>query len=257
MHRFYLPPEECEGDLLRLSERESHHAIHVLRMKRGDEAIVLDGAGTVFDCEVAEIGKRCLTVKVLKKTFREKLPDQITLVQAIPKGKAMEGIVQKATELGAHRIVPLISERTNVLLGEDTAAAKQEKWQLTAIEAVKQCGSPWITTVAEPVTLKSLLDRKEKFDLNLIASLESDSVHPRKAISDFVRNHNHIPNTTCVWIGPEGDFSPSEYLSARELGAVPISLGSLVLRSETAAIYCLSILNYEFEAAEHRTSARG
>ena len=251
MHRFYLPPAECGGDLLLLSERDAHHANNVLRLKRGDGVVVLDGAGSVFDCDVAEVARRQVSLKVRKKEIYPRLPCRITLVQAIPKGKTMDSIVQKATELGTFRIVPLISERTNVQLGEDSATAKQEKWQLTAIEAIKQCGSPWLTSVAEPMSTKEFLEKKEHFDLSLIASLEANSQHPRKYLGASLKLSAPTGRSTCVWIGPEGDFSPAEYAAVQIEGALPISLGPLVLRSETAAIYCLSILNYEFQVEQN------
>lgn len=245
MHRFYLPPAECQGERLSLSDREAHHAIHVLRMKRGDAAVVLDGVGSILDCEVAEVGKRQCVLQVVKRSYHRQQPFLITLIQAIPKGKAMEGIIQKATELGTHRIVPLVSERTNVFLDGDSAGAKQSKWQQTAIEAIKQCGSPWLTTVAAPTTPAEQCSSAEKFDLSLIASLQPDSTHPREVLARCRLAPPGTQQACAIWIGPEGDFSPEEYRSIQANGAIPISLGPLVLRSETAAIYSLSILNYE------------
>ena len=99
------------------------------------------------------------------------------------------------------------------------------------------------------MTLKNYLARREKFDLPLVASLQDDIRHPREFIQQFRNDHKRLPVTACVWIGPEGDFSPAEMNLIKTEGALPITLGRLVLRSDTAAIYSLSVLNYELQLA--------
>src|SRR5204863_3917624 len=112
------------------------------------------------------------------------------------------------------------------------------KWQLIAVESIKQCGSPWLPQIDPPVTHQQFLARKEKFDLALLASLQPDAAHPRAYFETFQRDHNRLPESICVWVGPEGDFSPTELEAIRATGALPITLGPNVLRSETAALYC-------------------
>ena len=247
MHRFYLPPDRCLDSLLELTGDEAHHAVRVLRLQTGERVTVLDGAGHQLICEVRESTKHSLTLTVLHKGFSPPLPCQITLLQAVPKAKAMDYIVQKATELGAARIVPILSERTIVHLDGADAGDKAEKWQHIAIESIKQCGSPWLTRIEQPVTLRNFLAQPEKCDLPLIASLQDGSRHPREFIQQFRENHNRLPVTACVWIGPEGDFSPAELEVIKSEGTLPITLGCLVLRSDTAAVYSLSVLNYELQ----------
>jgi 16S rRNA (uracil1498-N3)-methyltransferase len=248
MHRFHLPPEQCHGDLIQLADDEAHHATRVLRVQSGEAVTVLDGAGHTIDCEVREVAKRTVTLCVKLRTFSPPLPCQITLLQAIPKAKAMDYIVQKATELGAARIVPILSERVVVQLNERDATDKAAKLRPVAIEAIKQCGSPWLTKIEPPVTLKSFLARGEKFELPVVASLQAGSQHPREFIRQFREQHQRLPQTACIWIGPEGDFTPAEMELLRANGALPITLGRLVLRSDTAAIYSLSVLNYELQS---------
>jgi 16S rRNA (uracil1498-N3)-methyltransferase len=250
MHRFYLPPERCRDSILELSGDEAHHALRVLRIQTGERVTVLDGASNEFICEVREATKRTVSLVVLHESSSPPLPCQITLLQAVPKAKAMDYIVQKATELGAARVVPIMSERTVVHFDGEDANDKAEKWQQIAIESIKQCGSPWLTKIEAPVTLKNYLTRQEKFDLPLIASLQDDGRPPREFIQHFRSEHNRQPETACVWIGPEGDFSPAEINHIKAEGALPITLGRLVLRSDTAAIYGLSVLNYELQAAK-------
>jgi len=247
MHRFYLPPSQCHDSSLTLSADEAHHGLHVLRLKRGERVVVLDGAGHEFLCETREFARDTIKLEVMQKNAIPPLPYQITLVQAIPKGKIIESIIQKATELGAARVVPLLSERVTTHLDEETSEHKVEKWRLIAIESIKQCGSPWLPQIEPPISPKTFLARGEKFELPLIASLQPDSQHPRELFKQFHAERGRLPQSLCVWVGPEGDFTPAEMSAARSAGALPISLGRLVLRSETAAIYCLSILNYELQ----------
>ena len=249
MHRFFLPPENCCGEQLRLDGREAHHALNVLRLKRGERVTVLDGAGHKFFCDVENAARDLLTLAVKEKKFTPAPPCAISLFVAVPKGKIIEGIIQKAVELGVHRIVPLLTERVVTQLDGEGAEHKREKWQQVAIEAIKQCGAPWLPLVAAPVTLAEFLARKEKLDLSLVGSLQTERRHPRAIFTEFQTLHGHAPQSVGVWIGPEGDFTLAELQAIAAAGASPITLGPLTLRVETAAIYCLSFLNYELQRA--------
>lgn len=248
MHRFYLPPEQCRGKTLTLSGGEAHHAIRVLRLRAGERVVVLDGAGRELLCEARESGRDEVQLAVAQENLVPPLPWKVTLFQAVPKGKIIESIIQKAVELGVHRIVPVLSDRVVTQLSDEAAAARADEWRTVAIEAIKQCGSAWLPVVEAPVPPKVCLDRGEKFDLPLIGSLQSDRRHPREYFTSFKRDRGRLPGTICVWIGPEGDFTPAEMNSIKSASALPITLGRLVLRSETAAIYALSVINYELQA---------
>jgi len=245
MHRFYLPPERCADAILRLDGREAHHALHVLRLKRGEPITVLDGVGNEFLCAVKDGSRDAVTLSVSLKNFTPPLPCSITLLQAVPRGKIIESIIQKAVELGVRRIVPLLTEHVVTHLGEKDRANKRDKWQQVAIESIKQCGAAWLPEIETPTTLEEFLEREDEFDLSLVGSLQSDRRHPRECLGGFQAKHGRLPQSVGVWIGPEGDFTPNELKAIQTSGALPISLGQLVLRVETAAIYCLSILNYE------------
>jgi 16S rRNA (uracil1498-N3)-methyltransferase len=252
MHRFYLPPDQCKGDVLVLPDREAHHATHVLRLHRGDRLTVLDGVGGEFLCNIEANDHQQVRLAVIEKHSHPPLPCQITLLQALPKGKLIESIIQKATELGAARIVPLLTERVVVRLDAKEAAEKAGKWQLIAVEAVKQCGAPWLPRVEPPMTPEQFLARNDPFELPLVASLQPGSKHPREYFRAFQAAHGRPPQSACIWIGPEGDFTPAEIARVQTAGALPITLGPLVLRTETAAIYSLSVLNYETQEPSAR-----
>jgi len=230
MHRFHLPPERCRGDSLQLDGREAHHAVQVLRVQRGEEVTVLDGAGTTFLCEVESATKHSVTLVVQERKASPAPSCAITLFVAIPKGKIIEDIIEKAVELGAQRIVPLLTERVVTHLDNASAEQKREKWQQVAVEAIKQCGAAWLPK------------------LSLVGSLQTERRHPRVWLEEFQRQHGRLPQSAGVWIGPEGDFTLAELQAIEATGAKPITLGSLTLRVETAAIYCLSFLNYELSA---------
>jgi len=248
LHRFYLPPAHCQGPELILADEEAHHALQVLRMIPGQRVAVLDGQGHEYHCEVRATDKHNVILRLLQRNSIPPLPYEVTLLQAVPKGKTMDSIIQKATELGAYRVVPLLSERITLRLEEETASTRTAKWRTTAIQALKQCGSAWLTRVETPITIRDCLGGNERFDLSLLASLQPDSRHPRERFQAFLAEHHRLPRSLGVWVGPEGDFTPAEMHAITANGALPISLGQLILRSETAAIYSLSVVNYELQA---------
>ncbi len=245
MHRFYLPPAQCTGDQLRLTDREAHHALHVLRLRAGESITVLDGVGHALECEVTGLTRAEVSLRVRHRHFIPPLPGQITLLQALPKGKIMESLIQKAVELGVHKVVPILSERVLSQLDEEGAEGKREKWQQVAVEAIKQSGAAWLPTIAAPVPLAQYLARPAAFELAFIGSLLTERRHPRAWLAEAQAQLGRLPGSLGVWIGPEGDFTPAEVAAIQATGAKPITLGRLVLRVETAAIYCLAFLNYE------------
>lgn len=253
MHRFYIPPAAWNPDDLRLGESESHHALNVLRLKPGERVVVFNGNGVEATAEVrADSDKHAVRLLVRQQIKTPPLPCRITLAQAVPKGKNMDLIVQKAVELGAGEIAPLLSERTVTRLEDESdLAGKQEKWQTVAVEAAKQCGQNWLPGVARPQSPRAFFQARgaNAFDLMLIASLQSDSRHLRHWLQEHREAHADRPPTSAlVLVGPEGDFTPAELSLARSAGCRPITLGPIVLRVETAAIYCLSVLSYELLA---------
>jgi len=244
MHRFYIAPNRWNPNGLVLSGSEAHHARVVLRLQPGDKAVAFNGQGREVTAEVAELTAREVTLRKLHESTTPPLRCRITVGQAIAKGKNMDLIVQKAVEIGAAEIVPIISDRTIVRLNDDEAAQKQAKWQTIAIEAAKQCGQNWLPEVQTPRSRARFFEARPGFDLQLIGSLQSDAQHLKKILSQ----QEQRPATALMLIGPEGDFTPAELALARSHGCLPITLGPIVLRVETAAIYCLSVLSYELLA---------
>jgi len=243
MPRFYIPPHAWNPDQPVLDQGETHHALDVLRMKAGDRATVFNGQGAEAMVEIAKVEKNRIALKKISVSKSAPMSCALVLGQAIPKGKNMDLIVEKATELGAAGIVPLLSERTVVRASEGEALAKREKWQRVAIEAAKQCGQNWLPTVAKPQTPKDYFQSSgEKFDLMLIASLQADSRKVKEVLEEM---GGKKLGRVLVLVGPEGDFTPAEINLAKNAGCRPVTLGPIILRTETAAIYCLSVLAHE------------
>jgi 16S rRNA (uracil1498-N3)-methyltransferase len=246
MHRFYLSPEHWNIDALALTGSEAHHCRDVLRLKSGDKVVVFDGRGRELTAEITSAAAASqIQLRKLHEAQTPPLRCRITLAQAIPKGKNMDLIVQKAVEIGAAEIAPILSDRTVVRLDEESAVSKQAKWQTVAIEATKQCGQNWLPQVQTPQTLSQFFQEHRRFDLQLIGSLQSDAVHLKKILAEYSAEHGDRPASVLMVVGPEGDFTPAELSLARSQGCRPITLGPIVLRVETASIYCLSILSYE------------
>ena len=241
MHRFHISPQAWRLDRLALDAAEAHHALDVLRLKAGDRITVFNGRGMEVLAEIAEFDKQGAKLRVVQKHQTPPLPCAITLGQAVPKGKNMDLIVEKATELGAVAIAPLLSERTVVQASTGEAERKGQKWQRVAVEAAKQCGQNWLPTVHLPRTPKDFFQAAEAFDLMLIASLQPGSLPIKRVLGELKTK----PSKVLILVGPEGDFTPAEISMAVSKGCRPVTLGPIILRTETAAIYCLSVLSHE------------
>jgi 16S rRNA (uracil1498-N3)-methyltransferase len=246
MHRFFLPPHLTTGDRVQLSETDALHAARVRRLQPGDPVVILDGAGGELGGVVESCGRREVSVTIQQRRRHPRRTAEITLIQAVAKTKAMDGLLQKAVELGVARAVPLMA--AHCVSQPDAPGDKQAKWQTLAIEAAKQCGNPWLTKIEEPLTPAHWLQRRESFDLLLIGSLIDPPQHPRAVFDAFVAQHGRKPVSVGILVGPEGDFSAAEYAAFRAAGAQSITLGPLVLRVETAVAAFVAVVQHELTA---------
>jgi len=236
MSRSYLPPQNwtespsLEGD-------EAKHLAQVLRIGVGDTITVFDGLGNFAEARVLSVSKQRIDLMLeLAESKPTPLPE-ITLAQAIPKGKNMDWIVQKAVELGVTKIQPLVTRNTIVTPGDE----KAEKWRRTALEACKQCAQFTIPSIADPMVFDSWIQSHEPSELKIIASLTENP----KNFRDTLAAHPKIKSITLL-IGPEGDFTPQETNAALATGFIPVTLGDLVLRVETATLFCVSAVRFHY-----------
>ncbi|HEY4245203.1 MAG TPA: RsmE family RNA methyltransferase [Lacunisphaera sp.] len=244
--RVYYRPTDHEPAEIRLDAAESHHLVAVNRCSRGDPVTAFDGQGREWITECVEPSKNATVLRVREIRQAKRLPHEITLAQALPKGSTMDEIIRQATEVGAARIVPLLTERTQVHLDGDRADKKIEKWHTGAIEAAKQCGNPWLPEISSIQNFGTFVRDAKEYELKLIASLHAGAMTLKTALSHYREKHGASAPRKTIWlIGPEGDFSPAELTDAITAGFQPVTLGPLVLRSDTAAIYALSVLGHE------------
>jgi 16S rRNA (uracil1498-N3)-methyltransferase len=247
--RVFCTPADREAGVITLSREESHHLITVNRARRGGSVVAFDGHGAEWTCELANDNRNAAELTVRSRRTAPPLPYAITLAQALPKGPAMDAIVRKATELGAAAIVPLESERTEVHLDGERSDKKAAKWHLAALEAAKQCGNPFLPRILPVQKAAHFMESARGFDLKLIASLQPGTRSLKAVIAAYRHDHQRAPRQVLWLIGPEGDFSPAEAAAAHSAGFVPITLGPLVLRCETAAVCALGVTGHELQVA--------
>ncbi len=246
LSRFYIHQEDWDTGSLVLTGDEAHHCREVMRLGEGDKLVAFNGQGSEAMARIHSANKTRIELETLTVSKSSRLPITLTLAQAVIKGKQMDLILQKATELGVARLVPLLSERTVVRLGAEDRAKKHAKWQRILIEACKQSGQNWLPQLEEPQGVETFFKRPPSEELLLLASLHPDARHLRSIVKEYGEiNGGNPPSSALVLIGPEGDFTPAESATALRQGCLPWTLGPIVLRSETAALYTLSVLGYE------------
>jgi 16S rRNA (uracil1498-N3)-methyltransferase len=240
-HRFYLPDFESPA----LIGDEAKHCAQVMRHHVGDTIRVFDGNGTEATAEITAISSKRVEIHLGDQQRTPPPAVSISLVQAVPKGANMELIIEKAVELGVNAIYPVLTERTVVKLDVKDSLKKQEKWQRVALEACKQCGQNRLPKVHVPKPFLEVLRELPAHEVKIIAAIQSDS----KSVKAILSTSN--PKSAALCIGPEGDFTPAEYTAARASGFAPMTLGPLVLRVETAALFAVSVLSHELRGDGH------
>ena len=260
--RFYSPPEDIGDSSIALSTDETHHLTHVLRMTPGDHALVFDGSGHEYQCTFRGIidNRAHLEITEALSDVVES-PLQLTLAQALAKGEKFDLIIQKATELGVSRIVPLMTRYADVKLDDQLVTRRLERWRRISLEALKQCGRRRLVEIAAPFTLPQFLDDVAHTDVAQAASLRIESSHAaaRKlaaratlllfserggiAITEALEG---LPRSASIiaLVGPEGGWSDDELDQADQHGAKPVSLGPRVLRTETAAVVAITLIQH-------------
>jgi 16S rRNA (uracil1498-N3)-methyltransferase len=249
IHRFYLPRRQLESEGLLLKGSEAHHCHDVLRLREGARIILFDGEGSERVCKIESASSKEVRLLEVQKQRTAGLPFRMTLAQAIPKGKTMDTIIHKATELGVHRIVPVTSERTVVRVEGDAkdGEAKRERWREIVIEAAKLSGNNWLPEVDRPRTVRELASDVRNHDLAVVGSLQPGSRFLKDYLDEYTAEKKKLPSSILICIGPEGDYTPAEVGQLIGAGCRPITLGQVVLKSDTAAIYALSTVAYELQ----------
>lgn len=245
---YYTGLKPVIGERVQLEKSESHHLVGVLRAKNGEKVMLFDGRGGVWGAVLVDIHSKNVLLKIESEVAIKKPECPVILAQAMPKGKGMEQILQKATEIGVSKIIPLQTARTELKLDKEREEKRIERWQAIVIEACKQSGNFLIPEVVPVRKLKVFIEEYKLINsLKLTASLEARA----KSLNEYLMGS--IPNSIIWLVGPEGDFTEEEYQLVYENGFQPISLTKNVLRVETAAIYALSITDYEVRKIKSRS----
>ncbi len=245
--RFYAPAEGFSSDTLSatLNADETRHLRDVLRLTSGDEIYLFDGAGREFQGEVQTIARDLTKVALLKEVAPAcpESPLELTLAVALLKGEKFDLVVQKATELGVTRVLPIITARADIKIKrEDDAARKVSRWQRIALEATKQCGRACLMQIETPATVAELIDH-QKATIGIRSMFaERDGV----SLADVLLTAGKTLTNMTALVGPEGGWTNDEMNHARGNDWKIVTLGGRILRAETAAIVAATLLQHRF-----------
>jgi len=238
--RFYVPQCQIEREMLRIEGNEVRHIRRVLRLRVGDEITVFDGSGKEYEGTIVKEGPTSVMIAVQNiLSSKKESPLEITLAQSLLKGEKMEYLIQKATELGVNEIIPFFSSRSVPLLDKSSSQKRCRRWERIAIEASKQCGRGLIPGIRSLQDYSEMLEAAPPDSLRLILW---ERKGPR--LKEVLDRSREIKKTFFI-VGPEGGMSRGEVEQAEKKGFLPVTLGGRILRSETASLCLLSILQYE------------
>lgn len=247
MYRFFVSEENLQGNTICIDGDDVNHIRNVLRMNSGERVIVSCGKGVDYECEIIELQDTKVLLTIQKETPAiTELPVEITLFQALPKKDKMELVIQKAVELGASHIVPVKTRRCVVKLDAKKEEKKLVRWRTIAEAAAKQSGRGIIPQIHSIQSWDQALHMAEQLDMAMI---------PYELCEDMASSVETMQKAAGkkslgIFIGPEGGFERGEVDAAIQRGAVPISLGRRILRTETAGLAALSILMFLIEGKE-------
>src|SRR3989338_5205208 len=239
MHRFFVNRKSIIADHVKITGNDAEQIRKVLRIREGEEIAVLDGLGWEYKVKLTEIKKGHVTGEIIFKDFKsEDTKIKIVLGQGIPKGEKMDFIIQKATELGVHEIVPLKLERCVVRI-KDEGLEKIKRWQRIAKESSEQSLRRFIPSINTIYDLRQFCDKYKNTDLKIVFYEEEK----KKGLKKFLNEKGEVKSISVI-VGHEGGLSSEEIEIANSYGFIPIGLGQRILRADTVALSVLSILQF-------------
>ena len=242
MANFYINKEDIQDNIATIKGEEAQHISRVLRMKKGDEVTLCDGEGMFYDAVLSEFDDKSVIAEISESYKAPTEPEvQLTVFQGVPKNPKLETVIQKLTEIGAVRLVPVDTVRAVAKLDK---SAKVDRLRKIAKEAAKQSKRGIVPEVTDPVSFKQAVKMAAEADLALIPYEEETEISIKKALS------GKSPKTVSVMIGPEGGFDKSEIMLAMDAGIQSVTLGKRILRTETAPLTVASVILYELGEME-------
>jgi len=236
----FVKPESLSKDIVTLSTDESHHLSRVLRVEPGQELTLFDGQGTRAEGVIETVTKKEVTVRVTARETVEPPAVEITLIQAVCKPDRFEMILQKATELGVRAIQPVVTANASLPAGKIEKMIS--RGEAIIRNAAQQCGTAWLPAFQPLEKLPAIFPMLGKTDAAFVGSLHPNAKPFKESFQGLEKSKI---KTAALLIGPEGDFTEEEVNAAVEAGAIPVTFGKQILRTETAAIFGLSVLAYE------------
>jgi 16S rRNA (uracil1498-N3)-methyltransferase len=234
VNRIFVDGPLQVGAQLALPSAGAYHVARVLRMREGAPLRVFDGSGSDFQAEIVRVEGDAVTVRLVAQSqATAESPLRITLIQGISRGERMDWTLQKATELGVHAIAPVLTSRSVVRLDAKQAEKKQAHWRAIAVGACEQCGRSRIPNVGTAMTLREYFTNVRKDGMRLVLS---------PAAPGSLAGISSLPSKVDLLIGPEGGLEDDELVAAQKAGFMPVRLGPRVLRTETAAVVALSVM---------------
>lgn len=244
MHTFYVFPSQISNNIAIVTGSEHHHLHNVLRTRPGETVRIIDGVGNVYTAQILETHDTRISseAQILSHKFHPSVPPEITLFQGLPKNDKMALILQKTTELGITRIVPLHSEYAL----QKPSQNRYARWHRVLISAMKQSERAWLPELCQGQAFEAALAQLDRFSLCLLLGPHRNQGSQVQHIQTVLRE-TPPPASIALFVGPEGGFSDQEVTSAVESGCTPVTLGRNILRTETAAIVAVAIAAYEYQ----------
>jgi 16S rRNA (uracil1498-N3)-methyltransferase len=239
LHRFFLPPEQFQSEQINVQGELAHQILRVLRLPLGAKVVLLDNSGREFIAELSDTTKNAVIFTILDQQPAQGEPIiSLTLYQALLKGEKFDFVLQKGTEVGISRFVPVLLERC---VSDSASSAKLERWRKIVREAAEQSRRGILPVVADPVLLLKSAIATDQSQIKLIAWEEATT-----GLKDLL-SAQPKPLAVSIIIGPEGGITPAEVSLAASYGFQPVSLGKRILRAETAGLVLAANILYHFE----------
>ena len=237
MANFYITKDMIHGSLAVIDNEEARHIKNVLRMKKGDELVLCDGEGNFHEAVIAKLDEKSVEAEIIRSYTAETEPKiKITLYQGVPKNPKLETIVQKATEVGVVRVVPVDTVRAVAKIDKE---AKIDRLRKIAKEAAKQSKRAIVPEVSSVRSFKDAIDEASEADIKIIAYENEKEVSVKETLQKA------DGTSVALIIGPEGGFEEKEIEYAKSMGITSVSLGKRILRTETAGLCVSAVILYE------------
>lgn len=249
MPKFFIKENQIQNNQIEITGKDVNHIKNVLRKSIGDELIICNiQSEKDYICKIESLDENCIKCAIkdeLETTVESNI--KVTIMQGLPKADKMELVIQKAVELGAYEIIPIEMKRSIVKLNGKDATKKIERWQKISEVAAKQCGRNIIPQIKPLINIKNICNLLPKYDIVLVAYENERETTIKQVLKEVKDKYKDKETKIAIVIGPEGGIADEEVKILKDNGAITITLGKRILRTETVALNVLSVIMYELE----------